>query len=184
MINEMLTGWDKGLCSIGIFQMSHAKIEDMQDTPTTSYRKLCRKAIKFILLFILKGFKGPKDSPVSRIVPPQDRWPTDTPCQVLLLPAYFQKTLFMGISSMSITMQQTISWFSLTLPIISPCVYMNSYMASVFSSFFLSHMAPTTGWFVIQNFGGFLRWPRMWRGSGWPRHSENTTPKPGQSGLT
>lgn len=142
MINEMLTGWDKGLCSIGIFQMSHVKIEDMHDAPTTSYRKLCRKTIKFILLFILKGFKGPKDSSIYRTVLPQDSWPCDTPCQVLPAPVYLQKTLSLGISFMAVAMQQIIALHSLTLCIISPCVYMNSCMTSVFSSFCLSHVTP------------------------------------------
>lgn len=132
MMNEMLTGWDKGLCSIGVFQMSHVKIEDMHDAPTTSYRKPCRKTIKFVLLFILKGFKGPKDSSIRRTVLPQDSWPCDAPCQVLPAPVYLQKTLSLGISFMSIVEQQIIALHSLTLCVISPCVYMNSWMAQCF----------------------------------------------------
>lgn len=183
MMNEMLTGWDKGLCSIGVFQMSHVKIEDMHDAPTTSYRKPCRKTIKFILLFILKGFKGPKDSFIRRTVLPQDSWPCDTPCQVLPVSVYLQKTLSLGISFMSTVVQQIIALHSLTLCIISPCVYMNSCTASVFSSFCLSRVTPAANWFVIQNFSGFLRCPSMWKGSGWPWHNENATPKPDQTGL-
>lgn len=85
--------------------MSHVKIEDMHDALTTSYRKLCRKTFKFILLVILKGFKGPKDSSIRRTVLPQDSWPSNTPCQILPVPVYLQKTLSLGISFTSIAVQ-------------------------------------------------------------------------------
>lgn len=163
--------------------MSHAKIEDMHDTPATSYRKLCRKTIKFILLFTLKGFKGPKDSSIDLIVPPQDSWPTDTTCQGLPAASWFSKDSFSGYF---IHVHKSAANYFLAL--LRPSHYLSLCLhelphASGFSSFFLSHVAPTTRWFVIQNFGGFLRCPRMWRRSRWPRHIENATPKPGQSGL-
>lgn len=125
--------------------MNHAKIEDMLDTPTTSYRKLSRKTIKCILIFTFKYFKEPKISLSAGLSCLKTAGPLALLVRFFLLPPYFQKFLSLGLSYMSVTMQQIISWHCITLHIISSCLHV---LGSLSIFFFLSFTEDFRQWLV------------------------------------